>query len=160
MKKSVTFILGLFMVFLPFASVAKALGNKEFEIASQKFCDDILKTAKETIEDPAWEGLQENDKYYTKIATDIARRSGLKPYICYITFYNAKNRWAIEIRQDNLVFICDYYQILYELSEKHLPTPLRAWHLMNFEEYIEAQKIDEGKIFETMFSFNVSPNKI
>ncbi len=149
MRKLIALVFGLFMAFLPSTDSASAAGNEEAKV----FCDNLLAKAIQMTQSPEWDGLYGDSKHWAEVAANLAKNAGFSPNICFITFHNAATRWVITLNQGGKTFICDYYKILYELSEKHLETPSQTWHFMELKDYIRASMADSGMIFETLFSF-------
>lgn len=169
MKKVLSFILGLFLGCLPFSNTAMAIPipGRTTQMTSQEFANHLLENARRLIDAPEWRELQGDSERWAREAAEMARLAGIECDLYIVSFQNRTSRCAIKIFEGTRTYICDYYKILQELSEKHLPDLTRPWNLMEYDEhnaensaYIRAMEAEHGE-FYTIFTIpyrNLVPN--
>ena len=133
MKKTLAFIVTLFVSFLVFISTAKAVGEEKPVGRNEAFCTIMLGLAKKTGPHAIYKSAE---KWNIEII-DIAWILKIPHKVCKVKYTNGSYYLALVLCQNGQDFICDYYKVIFELWEERLPEPSANWLFMSVEEYKE-----------------------
>ena len=152
MKKAVSFIFSLLMIFLPFLGRAYAAHGKETPDMISKNCKEWLQEAKKMVSSKPEKNLTESSKIWAEHVITLSKKIGLDCHPYQLNFHNTDPYWVVFVNQGETVLVCDYYKTIYELLQKKLPLPKDPWPLMTFSEYMKVKVMDEGKSLNLIWS--------
>lgn len=140
------------MIFLPFLGKSYAAHDKKASCITEELCGKWLQEAKKAVCSEHKENLTENSKIWAERVIALSKKIGLDCHPYLLNFQNTDPYWAVFVNQGETVLVCDYYKVIYELSQKKLHFPKDPWPLMTFSEYMQVKVMGEGKSLNLIWS--------